>query len=130
MLPSAYVVLDAMPLNANGKLDRTALPAPGQAGGPRQDYVPPQGEVEEQLATLWKVLLAIEHVDRRDNFFELGGHSLLAVRLNFAVKKQFGVDLGVSGLLKAPVLHAMAADINDRHRVHAGAPEKIIVLDL
>ncbi|HKT30254.1 FkbM family methyltransferase, partial [Dyella sp.] len=130
MLPSAYVMLEVMPLSANGKLDRTALPPPAEAGVARQHYVPPQGEVEEKLATLWKALLGVERVDRSDSFFELGGHSLLAVRLGFAIKKQFGVDLGISALLQAPALQAMAARIDERQGGGVDVFEKIIVLDL
>jgi amino acid adenylation domain-containing protein len=80
MIPAALMVLDQLPLTANGKLDRAALPAPVvTASSP--DYLPPQGETEELLAGLWRVLLKCERVGRHDNFFRLGGHSLLATQL-------------------------------------------------
>ncbi|KQB61349.1 MULTISPECIES: amino acid adenylation domain-containing protein, partial [Acidovorax] len=77
MVPSVIVVLESLPLNANGKVDRKALPAPEFAN--RAQYEPPQGDVEETLAAIWAEVLRVERVGRHDNFFELGGHSLLAV---------------------------------------------------
>ena len=81
MLPSAYVALPAMPLTANGKLDRRALPkaARGVLGTTR--YEPPQGEREMEIAAIWQDLLGLERVSRRDNFFALGGHSLRLITL-------------------------------------------------
>ncbi|MEQ6311312.1 amino acid adenylation domain-containing protein, partial [Delftia acidovorans] len=79
MVPSAIVVLDALPLTANGKVDRKALPEPETAGA--QEYEAPQGEVEQMLAGIWAEVLGVERVGRNDSFFELGGHSLLALKL-------------------------------------------------
>ena len=81
MVPKAFVVLDRLPVSPNGKLDRRGLPMPQFGAYARAQYEPPQGEVEEILATLWQELLQVERVGRRDNFFELGGHSLLIVQL-------------------------------------------------
>ncbi|MBD9580531.1 non-ribosomal peptide synthase/polyketide synthase [Delftia sp. DLF01] len=79
MVPSAIVVLDALPLTANGKVDRKALPEPEMAS--TQQYEAPQGELEEALARIWAEVLGVERVGRHDSFFELGGHSLLALKL-------------------------------------------------
>ncbi|WP_347906168.1 phosphopantetheine-binding protein [Pseudomonas purpurea] len=81
MVPAAYVHLDALPLSPNGKLDRKALPAPGQESVITRGYEAPVGETEIALARLWAELLNVERVGRHDHFFELGGHSLLAVSL-------------------------------------------------
>jgi amino acid adenylation domain-containing protein len=81
MVPSAFVVLQRMPLSANGKLDRRALPAPALDAYASAAYEAPQGEVEEILAGVWQALLGLELVGRRDNFFALGGHSLLIVQM-------------------------------------------------
>jgi amino acid adenylation domain-containing protein len=81
MLPSAFVTLDHLPLNANGKVDRRALPAPDLSAYAQRQYEAPRGEVEEILAGLWQELLRVERVGRHDNFFELGGHSLLIVQM-------------------------------------------------
>ncbi|SFQ71894.1 amino acid adenylation domain-containing protein, partial [Variovorax sp. OK605] len=79
MVPSVLVVLDALPLNTNGKVDRKALPAPEFSAG--NAYEAPQGETEEKLAGIWAEVLGVQRVGRNDDFFELGGHSLLALGL-------------------------------------------------
>ena len=81
MLPAAYVRLDALPLTANGKLDRRALPAPTQDAFITRRFEAPQEGVETTLAQIWSELLNVQPVGRHDHFFELGGHSLLAVQL-------------------------------------------------
>ncbi|WP_208451632.1 non-ribosomal peptide synthetase [Burkholderia gladioli] len=81
MLPSAYVRLDALPLTANGKLDRRALPVPDDEAYARRAYAEPIGEAETRIAAIWSELLEVERVGRDDNFFELGGNSLLAITL-------------------------------------------------
>ena len=81
MIPAAYVRLPELPLNANGKLDRRALPAPDSTAYSVQVFQAPQGEIEIALAAIWGDLLRLEQIGRNDNFFELGGHSLLAVRM-------------------------------------------------
>ena len=73
MVPSTLVELTELPLLPNGKLNRPALPQPGQEAH-AVEYEAPQGEVETQVAALWAELLKIERVGRNDNFFELGGH--------------------------------------------------------
>ncbi|MBB4846272.1 amino acid adenylation domain-containing protein, partial [Paucibacter oligotrophus] len=79
MVPSAIVVLVALPLNANGKVDRKALPEPEFAS--ERGYEAPQGEAEEALAAIWAEVLGVERVGRHDNFFELGGDSLLSLKV-------------------------------------------------
>ncbi len=79
MIPSAIVVLDSLPLNPNGKVDRKALPEPEFVG--TEHYEAPQGEVEEALAGIWAQVLSVEQVGRHDNFFELGGDSILSLQI-------------------------------------------------
>ncbi|WP_205245801.1 hypothetical protein, partial [Erwinia amylovora] len=79
MIPAAYIALAQLPLTANGKLDRRALPEPDDSAFARSAFAAPQGEVEQALAAIWQQLLNVERVSRFDNFFALGGHSLLAV---------------------------------------------------
>jgi amino acid adenylation domain-containing protein/non-ribosomal peptide synthase protein (TIGR01720 family) len=80
MVPAAIAVLDALPLNPNGKVDRQALPLiDAQAGGDRHE--PPEGPVEQALATLWAELLGVPRVGRHDNFFDLGGDSILSLQI-------------------------------------------------
>ncbi len=113
MVPVAFVHLEALPLTANGKLDRKALPAPeGDAYGARE-YEAPQGETEQTLAAIWAELLKVDQVSRHDNFFELGGHSLLVVKLVLEIKQQFEVELVLQDVFMAPVLSFLAARIVD-----------------
>jgi len=108
MVPSAYVQLEALPLSPNGKLDRRALPAPGQDAVISRDYEPPQGPVETALAQIWAEVLKVERVGRNDHFFELGGHSLLAVSL-VARMRQAGLNADAREVFNQPTLAALAA---------------------
>ncbi|MEI8021826.1 MAG: phosphopantetheine-binding protein, partial [Schlesneria sp.] len=82
MIPAALVTLDDLPLTANGKVDKLALPRPDDTWHDRkQDFVSPRNAVEETLASAWSSVLGIKRISVHDNFFELGGHSLLAVRV-------------------------------------------------
>ncbi|PHM65752.1 Amino acid adenylation [Xenorhabdus stockiae] len=112
MLPGAYVILDAFPVNPNGKLDRKALPAPDSSALISREYQAPQGEAEQQLAAIWQTLLGLEQVGRHDNFFELGGHSLLVVNL-IEELRQRDLTLEVSTVFSSPTLMAMASRITD-----------------
>ena len=105
MIPSAFVVLESLPVTANGKVDRLALPAPEPiklewAGG----YVAPQTSVEEVLVKIWAEVLGIKRVGIRDNFFELGGHSLLATQLVSRVRDAFAVELPLRCVFEAPTI--------------------------
>ncbi|MEN4140718.1 amino acid adenylation domain-containing protein [Serratia marcescens] len=113
MVPSAYVWLDALPLTANGKLDRRALPEPERAAVGTREYVAPQGETETTLARVWCELLEIGQIGRHDNFFELGGHSLLAVRLSSQLRQQ-GITLPVQAIFNHPILTELAERIDRR----------------
>ncbi|QPB24428.1 amino acid adenylation domain-containing protein (plasmid) [Rhizobium sp. 007] len=111
MVPSAFVRLEALPLTANGKLDRKGLPAPADDAYARRSYEAPQGEIETALAGIWAELLGLERVGRHDHFFELGGHSLLAVQLSSRLSQAVGVALPLTRLFARPVLSDLAASI-------------------
>jgi len=108
MVPVAYVELEGLPLTANGKLDRSRLPAPVGEVGVGREYEAPEGEVEETLSRIWSELLKVERVGRRDNFFELGGHSLLGMRLIERMRSE-GLDIDVRALFATATLAEMAA---------------------
>ncbi|MEB0186265.1 amino acid adenylation domain-containing protein, partial [Pseudomonas sp. Bout1] len=110
MLPLAYVKLAALPLTANGKLDRKALPAPGADAFISRAYQAPQGATETALAQIWAEVLQVERVGRHDHFFELGGHSLLAVQLVQRMR-QAGMPADVQVLFGQPTLAALAAAV-------------------
>jgi amino acid adenylation domain-containing protein len=122
MLPHAFVVLDSVPLTANGKLDRKALPLPQlDRAGPALGAV--QSETEAALAETWKKVLNVRNVNREDNFFELGGHSLLAMQVVLAIRERWSVPMPIQALFAAENLAALAARIddavNDRDRYRA-----------
>ncbi|KPY89750.1 Pyoverdine sidechain peptide synthetase II, D-Asp-L-Thr component, partial [Pseudomonas syringae pv. tomato] len=114
MVPTHFIFLDKLPLTANGKLDRKALPAP-DAGQLQAAYVAPQGELEEQLASVWSAVLKVEQVGRSDNFFELGGHSLLAVQMLVRVREQLQREVGLKDLFEQPVLADFCAALQEKN---------------
>ncbi|SMQ23000.1 arthrofactin-type cyclic lipopeptide synthetase B [Pseudomonas helmanticensis] len=126
LVPSAYVRLPALPLTANGKLDRKALPEPDQNAWLSREYAAPQGSVEIVLAQIWADVLKVEQVGRHDNFFELGGHSLLAVTL---IERMRQVDLStdVRVLFSQPTLAALAAAVGSGREV--SVPDNLIPAD-
>ncbi|KAG0195674.1 hypothetical protein BGX28_000900, partial [Mortierella sp. GBA30] len=114
MIPSAFVRMDCFPLTPNGKLDRHALPAPGESDIAHQAYEEPQGEIEMALASIWGELLQLGQVSRHDGFFALGGHSLLAVRVVSRLH-QLGYSVSVRALFASPTLSVLAQAIG-QHR--------------
>jgi amino acid adenylation domain-containing protein len=111
MVPAALMVLDAVPLNSNGKVDRKALPDPELASG--SAYAQPVGEVESALAAIWAEVLEVERVGRNDNFFELGGHSLSLLAVQTKVQKQLAVQLPLKRYFENPTLAAMAGVVQE-----------------
>ncbi|MCA9715212.1 MAG: hypothetical protein KC468_11075, partial [Myxococcales bacterium] len=107
-IPSAIVVLEALPININGKVDRGALPRPELLRDPDIPLVEPQTELERALAGLWCELLGHDRVGVHDDFFELGGDSLLAVQAMARLPARVGVELPVRALLERPTIHELA----------------------
>ena len=120
LVPAAYVRLDTLPLTANGKLDRKALPQPDQAALLSRDYAAPEGAVETTLARIWAEVLQVEQVGRHDHFFELGGHSLLAVSL-IERMRQVGLSADVRVLFSQPTLAALATAVGSGREVQVPA---------
>jgi len=110
MVPAAFVWLQALPLTANGKVDRRALPAPEGDSFATRGYEAPVGETEQAVAEVWSEVLGVERVGRHDNFFELGGHSLLAVRVIGGLRQR-GVHAEVRALFTAPTLAELAMEV-------------------
>ena len=109
MLPSAYVMLEQLPMTPNGKVDRNALPVPDSEAAPGHSYVAPRNGDEELLCGLWQEVLGLERVGIEDNFFKLGGHSLLATQLVMRAQKAFGGELSLRLLFEAPTVAAFGA---------------------
>ena len=108
MVPAFYVMLDALPLMANGKIDRRALPAPERTRGAEKTFVAPRDDLELELTEIWQQVLSVEAVGVTDNFFELGGHSLLAVRLSALVESRLGKKLPLAALFQGPTIEQLA----------------------
>ncbi|MFD2422709.1 amino acid adenylation domain-containing protein, partial [Amycolatopsis pigmentata] len=107
LVPGAFVLLDALPLTANGKVDRRALPAPdGGRPKPATGYVPPRDPAEQAVARTWSEVLGVDQVGRYDNFFELGGDSILCIQVITRLKK-FGIHVTPRLLFQ----HATVAEI-------------------
>jgi amino acid adenylation domain-containing protein len=107
MVPAAYVVLDVLPLSANGKVDRKALPVP-DAGQQAAGYVAPRNATEEMVAGIWAQLLGVARVGAHDNFFELGGHSLVATQVVSRLRNTFEVELALPSIFEAPTVAELA----------------------
>jgi amino acid adenylation domain-containing protein len=114
MIPAAFVSLDSLPLNLQGKVDRQALPPPdGIRSTPSKSYVPPRTATEEQIASIWADVLGLERIGGDDHFFELGGHSLLAAQVISRIRKDFAVDIPFRAIFEAPTVAGIAALIEN-----------------
>jgi amino acid adenylation domain-containing protein len=113
-IPGSFAVLDALPLNPHGKLDRRALPGP-EGGRPSlgHGYAAPETEVEEALAAVWSEVLGREQVGVQDDFFELGGHSLLATQVVARVRERLHVDLQLITLFQLPTIEQLAVAVEE-----------------
>lgn len=107
MIPAAFVFLDAMPLNPNGKIERRALPIPELAGA-ADHYVAPRTPTEQILADIWAEILGMARVGIHDNFFDIGGHSLMATQAISRIREQFGVELPLRVLFEVEDIAALA----------------------
>jgi amino acid adenylation domain-containing protein len=114
MIPAAFVVLDALPLNQNGKVDRAALPSP-EVIRPElsESYAPARTDGEKQLMQIWETVLGIGNIGIRDNFFELGGNSILAARLFAHIAESFGRKLPLSTLFQARTIELLAGVLDE-----------------
>jgi amino acid adenylation domain-containing protein len=121
MIPSAFVLLDELPLTTNGKVNRRLLPEPpkGDTMG-EDDYVAPRNELEEMVAGIWSEVLKVERVGAEDNFFELGGHSLLATQIISRVREVLDVGVALRTLFESPTVGGLAAHIESAQRERWG----------
>jgi amino acid adenylation domain-containing protein len=109
MIPSAFILLDELPLMTNGKVDRKRLPAPDNVRPElKEKYEAPRNETEKTLAAIWSEILGVELVGVHDNFFELGGHSLVATRVLSRMNEAFGVELPLRYMFDRPTVAGLA----------------------
>jgi amino acid adenylation domain-containing protein len=114
MIPQHFVALDQIPLTANGKVDRRALPSPLGVERAGEGYVAPSTEKEKMLSALWEELLGINRIGAHDNFFDLGGHSLLCLQMTSRLEKRTGTRLNPRIILRND-LRQVAALLPDEH---------------
>ncbi|HMJ26188.1 MAG TPA: condensation domain-containing protein, partial [Pyrinomonadaceae bacterium] len=112
-IPSVFVQMAALPLSANGKINRLALPEP-ESSRPNlsSDYLAPRTPDEEKLAAIWSEVLRLERVGIKDNFFELGGHSLLAAQVVARVRAEFKVETSLRWLFESPTVELMVRGLD------------------
>ncbi|MER7204715.1 phosphopantetheine-binding protein, partial [Streptomyces sp. NPDC000188] len=124
MIPSAYTWLDALPVGANGKLDRDALPEPDQnlAGG---EHVAPRDAAEQRVAEVWCEVLGLEEVSVTADFFALGGHSLQATRIALRLREAFGAEFSVADLLTGVPTVEQTARLLTQRQVAESDPEEL-----
>ncbi|MDZ8030983.1 amino acid adenylation domain-containing protein [Nostoc sp. DedSLP04] len=113
MLPTAFMILEALPLTSNGKVDRRALPIPDALRPElKVAYVVPQTEVEKTIASVWQKALHLEKIGIHDNFFEIGGHSLLLVTVHSQLQEILKVELSTLDLFRYPTINSLAEYLN------------------
>lgn len=109
MVPSAIILLDALPLTANGKIDRARLPAPGN---PRQEsaaqYVTPKGDLQRAIASIFADLLGASEIGIDDNFFDLGANSLMMVKASVRLREAIGRSVSIVRLFQFPSVRALS----------------------
>ena len=109
LMPAAIVLLEAMPMAPNGKVNRRALPAPDRSGSAQEKvFVGPRDDLESQLALIWEEILDVHPVGVTDNFFELGGHSLLAIRLFALIESRLGTRLPLTTVFQGATVEDLA----------------------
>lgn len=112
MIPSHFVQMEDLPVNANGKIDRRQLPAPAEHGmSASADYVAPRNPVEEKLVIIWQEILEKEKVGVTDNFFELGGHSLKAIKALYRIRDEFSINVKIEDVFSYSTIELIAAEI-------------------
>jgi amino acid adenylation domain-containing protein len=122
MIPAHFIALPALPLNANGKLDRSKLPKPDTMSA-EGDFVAPRTQTEEAVAGIWRQVLGTEAIDCAEDFFRLGGHSLLATQVASRVRDVFQITLPVPILFRERTVQALARYIDSEMRAgHSTLP--------
>jgi acyl-coenzyme A synthetase/AMP-(fatty) acid ligase len=120
MVPSTYIALDKLPLNASGKVDRRALPAPdGQRVQRDVAHVKPREGLESTIAGIWEDVLQVKKVGAQDNFFDLGGHSLLLLKVKQRLEAALGQEISVITLFRHPTVQQLAQHLEDSTRTDA-----------
>ncbi|MBN3951615.1 MAG: amino acid adenylation domain-containing protein [Nostoc sp. NMS7] len=131
MVPQAFVVLNALPLTLNGKVDRRSLPSPDTATRSLSTgFVLPRTPIEAQLVRIWSQILGVESIGVKDNFFELGGHSLLATQVLSEINSAFGLDLSIQIMFESPTVAGIAEYIKVMDWATQNLPVKEVSVEI
>lgn len=117
MIPSTFILLAALPLTANGKIDSRALPAPVHDLEPKPSFLAPRDKFEVQLTKIWEQVLGVRSISVTDNFFELGGHSLLAIRLFSEIERVCGKSIPLATLFQAQTVEELAVFLRPKQAI-------------
>jgi acyl carrier protein len=112
LVPTHFVLLDALPATPNGKIDRMALPAPSRSASPAETHSTPLTELERSLADIWAGVLLLDRVGVEDSFFDLGGHSLLLAKVRMEIAQRLGREVSVMDLFRWPTIRALARQLS------------------
>jgi acyl carrier protein len=135
MIPSAFVLLPHLPLNANGKVDRRALPAPDHSQScAESEYVAPATPVEEVVAAICGEVLGLDRVGTRDSFFELGGNSLSATQFISRLREAFQIEIPLRAIFETPELgrfcELLLSEPENRERIQATAEVLLAIAEM
>jgi len=120
MVPAAIIAIPRIPLNANGKVDRQALPVPEEAVSAKEENAGPRTPTEEVIAAIWQEVLRRHGLGVEEDFFEIGGHSLLATQIASRLREQFRIPIAVRMIFEAPTIAAMARRVDQARREEQG----------
>ncbi len=124
MVPAHFVVLDAFPVTANGKLDRAALPAPNRDARDPGSYVPPQTDAQAVMSSTWQEVFGLGTIGIRDDFVALGGHSLMATQIVARLRKRLGVDVSLPEFFEARTIENLCRRLKEGTRARQAAVER------
>ncbi len=116
MIPALWMEMESLPLNANGKIDKKALPTPDESVIRNTQYVAPRNSIELDISNIWKEFLQVDEISMLDDFFVLGGHSLLAIRLASAIRRRLDVDFSIREIFEYSTVEAMSKYLSKKRR--------------
>jgi amino acid adenylation domain-containing protein len=126
MIPEHLIVLDAMPLNRNGKIDRKALPEPSDTIQSNVGHTAPRSDAEEELVRIWEAVLGVSGIGIDDNFFELGGHSLKTIQIRSRIKQQLGMEIALKDLFYYQTIREFSDALGAKGVFHSQTPDHVI----
>jgi amino acid adenylation domain-containing protein len=121
MVPATFVLLETMPLSPNGKVDRSALPAPVDRSPAQTTSTKPASDLEARIAAIWRETLQRGELGFDQNFFDLGGHSLLLARCRVRYRDELGIDVGMTELFRYPTIESLASHVRERVGAKSGS---------